>query len=132
MVRCREADLDPGVVGGEVAESWHEPLHGKRRRDAEGQPAPTLVIFNGMKRASDLGQGASHGDHQDVALLREGDLAWASDKELVAEVVFETAHLMADGRLGDGQLFPRSAEAAVPGGRLETPKSEEGRELAVL
>ena len=62
--------------------------------------------------------------------LGQLDPAGFAPEERRAQAPLEAGDLVADGRLGDGQLLRRGAEAAMAGGRLEGPERGQRRQSA--
>ena len=130
MHRRGDPQIDAGMGLAKPAEPIDQPFGGKIRRRADGQNAGVLALQDALGARGDPVErvaddveifAAGIGDNQPLALAIE---------KLDAERGLQRLDLMADGALGDTQLFSRSREAFASRRSLESLQGVQRWQLA--
>ena len=125
-----DPQIDAGMGLGKPAEPVDQPFGGEIRRRADGQGTRVLALHDALGARGDPVERVA--DHAEIFATGVGDdqpLALAIEK-LDAERRFQRLDLMADGALGDAQLFGRAREAFAARRGLEGLERVERWQLA--
>lgn len=123
---------DLRMAGLKARQSRHQPPHGQARQHADGQrtlgtvtPGTCSRIFHGLAQRP---QSFSHLHDKDLSSVgQQHALPVANEESDTAQLLFQTADVMADGAVGETQLIGGAAVVEVPGGGFKRPQALNGR-----
>ena len=127
MHRCGDPQIDAGMGFGKPAEPIDQPFSRKIRRYADGQNAGVLTLHDALGARGDPVERVAHYVEVFAAGASDNQPLVLTIKELDAERGLQQFDLMADGSLGDAQLFSRAREAFAARRSLECPEGVEWR-----
>src|SRR5262249_37811380 len=92
------------------------------RRRADGQGARMLPLNEAFGRNGNAIEGVTNVDEIGATGLRDDEALVLAVEQFDAELLLQRLDLMADGALGQEQLFGRAGETAMAGSSLERPE----------
>lgn len=119
-------------IGVPVPEgAQHAGQHGQGQRGGEADPqtaGPAAADSPGRAQAvGEISEGPPGGGQELTAGRGEGDSSWFTGEQGVADLVLETADLLAQRRLGDAQTGGRVAEVEFFGEHREGVQLRQGK-----
>ena len=115
-----------GWAAWKCRQAGDQPAHGDGDVDLDVELAGSTGAGDEGGALGDALEGVAQEGVVEQPGLGEGDPAGLAPEEGDAEALLEVGDLVADGRLGDGQLLGGGPEAQMAGGRLEGPQRGEG------
>ncbi|CAA0177677.1 hypothetical+protein [Escherichia coli] len=106
----------------EGADMRRQPARRKRRHRADGQAVVSVTGAQLVRSLGDLVERLAHAIGIGAARVREHDALAPPLEQRHAQLVFQRAHLMADGAVRNEQLRRCTRKTLIAGCRLEHPQ----------
>ena len=117
--RGRHAYFYLGMLGLEAMQAWRQPAQRKGRHQTDIERARVGLAADPLERIGHPVKGVAQIGQQRLALAGDLEAARAAHEQRHAQSFLERLHLVADGGLGDMQLFGGVGETCVTGGGFE-------------
>ena len=125
--RRGNAHVDFGIGDRKAIEPRRQPLRGEAGRRADHEHARVARRLEARQRVPDMKKARLQAGVERLACRRQGDRPHAAVEEFDAQMIFESANLVAEGAGCDVQLQRRLGQAEMSGGGLESAKRVQWR-----
>ena len=120
-----------GCVAAQVGQAWQEPARRKCGRHHDDDRSRLGIGVQAADAMAQFFQCGLRGDQKIAPGIDQFDPPPDPAKQRLAKVIFQHADLMADGRLGDVQLFGRAGKTLQPGGGLKADQGGKRGKAAI-
>ncbi len=120
--RRGNAHVDFGTGDRKSVEPRRQPFRGEAGRRADHEHARVAQRIEARQRVADKKEARLQAGEERLACRRQGDRPHAAVEQFEAQMILQSANLVAQGSGRDVQLQRRLGQAEMPGGGFESAK----------
>ncbi|MNG01325.1 hypothetical protein D3C84_842990 [compost metagenome] len=122
VVVGRQTQVDVGITGLEIRQSWQQPTDSERTHRPHCQHLTIMPAFKTFQRLGNAVEAFAQYRQQGLAFAGQHQTPWQTFEQGDIELGFEALDLMTDRSLRHAQLDRRTGKTQVPRRSFKSPQ----------